>query len=725
MPVSINLNSSGFPVTNGNVQVWTKASWSDPFALDTTMLVQECVKTIAPGVSTAVLHRRYGSIKQPGANAFSTVSKLTTRGYYVLIVFDTEDPEEFTWLGYADYPVTIKRYPSLSGDPESGIQEIPCWGFDRVLEYALISTTVSLDSASDAQRTNTGSTFNRADQNGISKGNRTTDADRPTVNSVDRHVFSTVTGDSQFWTTRDIFEHLTVFHLPTNDYGLATIPWDTPLLTPLPDWDRPTLETDGRSVHEVLSELLGPDRMLGWKVEADVDLVSNPPVVDSVDILPFTRAASAITLPSIGSLPANPDTITWVSDADPHTDTQTDLDDSDAVDQVIVRGPREIAVGTFRVGASQEIGPGWATSEREAYEDTYSGLAGWAALALHRKREWNQYYREKPQVEDVYSYFPVPLAWDGTMDGDPLFVEEPGPTTYIPYFGNVEILDELPLYRGVDYEGGPIGDVDESNGRTFLPILVFLEKPYDPGLYISAQNAATVVGSPPVRTPNALKFDIRVFPDNQDRPGMRLKIFGAPQHALWPAFDGNDADPEKTNPNIWGAFNFRDALVTAAMRGDRRPQYAIPASVSSDLVRRKVITLEHPGLQHVNIAAGTVVSLDKDGDVITSDGGTLRDPLPILQALATLASQSLVEDRKTVSIRTGRMLGQVKPGQLLTTVNGETVNIVVQETRIFAYVSEDDSPPPLTLSIRGATNRIDIVSLVGRVPQPQIESSRR
>ena len=57
---------------------------------------------------------------------------------------------------------------------------------------------------------------------------------------------------------------------------------------------------------------------------------------------------------------------------------------------------------------------------------------------------------------------------------------------------------------------------------------------------------------------------------------------------------------------------------------------------------------------------------------------------------------------------------------MITTVNGETVNAVIRQMRITSPVIEGDSPPPTIMSIEASTNEIDLVSLVGRVPEPEI-----
>ena len=138
------------------------------------------------------------------------------------------------------------------------------------------------------------------------------------------------------------------------------------------------VESDGVSVGSVLDEILSPSRMLGWKV-APVIAAGPPPSVSALQIVPFTRAASAISLPSVGSLPANADVSTFASVGDPLTDVAVDVDSSEAVDQVVVQGPREIGVGTLR---PSEHTPAWKTSDQLDYDDAFSNDPGWNGLDL-------------------------------------------------------------------------------------------------------------------------------------------------------------------------------------------------------------------------------------------------------------------------------------------------------------------------------------------------------
>lgn len=732
---TINLNNAPLQCGTPRVAIYTKANWSGPWVEQKLVSVMEARWATAPSFSTATLRRRFGWILPAGELSYRYVPPITTHGYYVCIVYSGEDGYPRVWVGYADKPIITERHHEAFNGGASGVQDIPCWGMDRALQYARVNSTVfaNPDTASNQKwlRRDHPATFNLN-----TFGNRTKDEIQLYDignQTVEGHVFCLPNEpDPKFWSTREIIKYMARFHLPTNDSLAQRLPFRINAnAADLPAWDRPVLNPDGKSLWDVLTELLSSDRMLGWTLIPNVTNASNFPGqtdlnIASLDIVPFTRLRSPLTLPSIGAMPANNAQITWVSNLDPNTDGELQEDASDTVEQVIVEGPREIAVGTFRIS---ELQIGWPSALSAEYSTALSDQPGWEDLKRHEKARSNEYFRQLPKFADVFRLYIIKPKWDGTCDGYPLFLEIPDPqdenadVPYVPYLGNAEILPDLPLYMGVDYEGAA-NEVDETPGRQRLPISVWFEKPQDPGKYTPAQTAYTNFGNPPVQNPNALPWQFRVVPDNIQGAGFAFEISGAPKHALaGPLFTPNNGDPENGNDWVWGGYDYADMLITAAMRGDRRPNFRMPATVNGDLVRRTIIRLEHRSLEHVKIAAATVIGLDSDEETVTSDGGVLRDPLPILEALCRLAAESLVNPRKSLSIRTGRTLGDLFPGEMIATYNGQMANVIISEIRMTTPEvagPQSDNPPAAMMSVEASTNMIDIVSLVGRVPEPTV-----
>lgn len=714
----VDLNALEDQPVNTDLLVYTKSTWTDTFAFQPNLIVEEVSWTVAPKISVASLHWRYGNeVFAPRSSQSTVVSPITNRGYYVLIVQELGDGNRLSWLGFADLPVTIQY------DDVSGVQQIPCFGFDRALQYSAITTTVHVDS-SDAERwlrNDLGAVFNEH-----IKGNRSDakvklseDDPAPTLYAFENPSVE----KRKWWSTQAIVQHLALFHLPTFDNVAGDIPWNITGFDRIPDWDRPRLETDGRTLHECFEELSNADRMLGWRVMPQVSFSGTTPTtlvptVDSIDIEFFSRAGSSVSLPGVTDLPANHDIQVWTHVRDRVTDSTVDDDDSEVVDQIIVRGPREIAVGTFRW--ESEWIAGWTPTELTEYITAYSDRTFWAGKTEAEKRELNQYFRGLSKYEDVYRTFPIDDDWDGSCNGEPLFyLLKPEDPNYVPYLGNVKIMPRLPLFRGVDYSGG-VDTVNEERGRDTMPILAYIEHPGYSNRYTPVQTAFNDFGAPRIKYPNALEFEIRIAPYFDRGPGFRFDVQGAPQHAHRPSFTGNEADPENNNAKMWGKLDSETMLITAAMMGDRRPEVRIPDTVDADIVRKRYITLEHRGLEHVTIAAATVVGIDHKAELDESEGGTLRDPFDMLTGLANLAAERYLKPRKTAKIKSGRVIN-VEPGGLIKSINGDEVNAVISEVRISTPVSESESPPPYTIVIHAVDNDMDLASLIGRVPEPEID----
>jgi hypothetical protein len=78
----------------------------------------------------------------------------------------------------------------------------------------------------------------------------------------------------------------------------------------------------------------------------------------------------------------------------------------------------------------------------------------------------------------------------------------------------------------------------------------------------------------------------------------------------------------------------------------------------------------------VVLAEGTVVAIKPDASFDTSDGGKLRDPIPLPRSLCILASETYLKPRKSVRMVTGRRISGIAFGSMLSYVNGIETNSV-------------------------------------------------
>lgn len=723
--ITINLNDRDqYPprVLAGDAQVWTKASWLDPFALRPDLTPVQSVWTLAPDVSTATLEYRFGRVLVPGSSEYSTLSRITARGYWVLIRWRSDNGSPIDWLGYAETPVTRERYPARDSLPETGLQTIPCFGLMRALEQTWIDSTVYADPEDDsnARRSGgTGSTFNEGMRGNRSSEKRSVDGSGPTA-----YVFTDPNDDeSQWWSTRDIVEHLAAFHLPTPmsvpiDGG---VPWQINNLHVLPNWDRPSIDSDLRDVASILSELVEPSKMLSWGIGI-TGVGSTPPIINAVTINPFSLLAEPLTLPA-GTLVANPTAVHLAAADDPLTTVEIDQDASGVVDQIIVQGPREISVCTLSAHPADKSTheKGWTEEDRTKYEDGARFFPGFAVLSLSDKRDRNERFRTTGKLRDVYSLYRFKREWDGKNQNEFLFEpakDEGGEdVAYIPAPLQIEMLDYLPLYQEVNYMAAP-KDVDESNGLTLRqPVFSLRERNADGTLsenriYVDSTGRLTLPDDLLKARPFQLAYEL------EDGLNLRIIVTDAPQHAIaGKEFVGNMGDVDQET--VFGDMIHSGWEITLAIRGDRRPRYSIPspeALEGLDVVRRKVVTLDDDSLASVWIAKNTVVGWANGvPNSVKSPGGLLRDPKPILESICRMLAKQHGQPRNRATIKTGRRLPQLELGMMIRSIDTADgpVDAPICEIRIDApTVSGDGAPQGATQSFVASPYRADVMSLL-------------
>lgn len=678
-------------------RVWTKPTWAAQFTLRPDLVCTQTSSTIAPDVPTAALEYHYGLGLAVGTGSIGTYTPITSWGYYVLVEWFTATERRW-WLGYAGKPVTTPIRAAAAGIPAAGIQRIPCVGLERSFELSTVRTTVHADpdtseGADPFVRHTTATPFNPN-----RSGNRH-DAGGVPIFALPRAT------PTRLWSRRQIVQHLLTYHLPTPSGMAAGIPWAIGDLTMIPDWDGPMLICDNRTLADCLAELLSRDRMLGWRLVPTI-VTGLPPTVTAITFTPFSRSPFPIVLPTLPPLPGNPISHTLLTAADPLTDLAISEDDTDLVNQVVVEGPREIGVCTLRFG--HDLEKDWTnTQEGNIYNDGAKNEPGWNALSQSEQRVANERVRDGWEVDRVFRSLVIPNDWDAKADSsDPVFVDD-----YAPFVGSIEILDFLPLYREVDYQDFA-DEVDESSGLRYRDPLIMIELP-GTGLYTRVETLGALRSGQNAKYAG-LTFSLTAAPDNSRGPGIRLEVANGPAHAIaGPGFVGTTADVEQST--FYG-FDYDTVIATVGLLGDRRPFYAIPSDAelgSADYITRRVIRIEDKSLQHIHIAAATVVDLDPDGDVLSSNGGVLRDPEPQLRAIALVAAEIYTKPNRRIDLRSSRMLSGIEPGHVIYYADGVETKATVVEIRIDAPITDGGTPTgDVALTITAAGERIDLMQLL-------------
>lgn len=710
------------------VQVWTSPTIGTPFSLRPDLIPVDCQWHAAPGADNATLEYRYGLIIPAGRHLPQILTPITTRGYWVIIRWRCDDGQWLDWAGYAEYPVTRDHTPPRGDLPAAGQQTIQCSGFARALDADQIRSAVYLAGAPGtpvARRS--GQVGLTANAPGGTYG-RSAAEHSLTVDGPSAYVFDGAR-PAATWSTRQIVDHLLAFHLPRatppppSGGTSVGIPWAVGDLTALPDWDTPAIDTDGRTLASLLAELISPSRLLGWtvtpQIDGDPDLLDTPPSIASVTIDAYTATSTTLPLPG-GDMPPNQTLIDIVAGTDPLTTITTDIDATASYDQVVVQGPREIGIGTLEAyPATAQWQQGWTSQHADDYAAGGSAADDWATLDLSTRRRRNELARSAQGVSDAYRLWTLPADYDWTTTGGGrfFFTRAPGDPPYQPS-PLVVSLDpaSLHLYQGVDYSGAP-AQVNESPAVAGLadplpPLWFWRADPDDPDS-IALLGRRRDQTAPDSRVQAFRDFDLQPQITTRDgSPAVLMVVRGAPQHAIaGGSWVGNDADVDQAT--VYGDQPPGNWAVVVAAHSDRRPSWSIPPDdqlTNLDVARRRIITIDDADAQLVHIAAGTVLGFAADGSPQVSDGGILRDPLPLLQSLCQLAYTLYGRPQYHCSIRTARRLSAIRVGAMLRRVDlaAQPIDATVASITITAPLTEGDRATSAQMTITAASPRGDI-----------------
>lgn len=666
-------------------RVYTRAAWADSWTERPDIACVQCVWNAAPDRSSATLVRDYGRTLTPGGIATSDLTALSLEGAFVLIEWDNDESGINYWLGVIDGRADAPDGPTDGTIPASGRQSFTAYGMERLLQVAPVLDTV-WDDSGVSTRSGGATAFNAG-----GKPNRSA-----SVITDETYVFDFDPTAAEFWSTQDIINHLLFYHLPTNDRGVASIPWTLANASIVPDWDAPEVETEGLTIWEILNRLLDSRLLLGWAVGFDNT---------SLNVAPFSLAAASIALGG-ETFAANGTQHTLTYSSDPMSEGEISIDRSDMCDQVIVRGAQRVSVCTVRV-AEGDLEAGWTTALEDDYNDGASNDVSYASWDLYRQREANDTVRRGPPLEDVFSLLLWPDAWGWTVDNDGsaenVFDPDSGTDPYVPYRGAVELLPSLPFKQGGDYAGA-ISSVYEHAQGDFRKPLVMVSIEGFAGEIVDVTRIGQGLKIVP-ETGETIDYTVSVETD-PDRLGLRLRVHGGPQHAI----AGSDFTALTADEFGTANWDILTTIATVALTDDRYCEAIQPATPSTaDVVRRRVF---HVGdaYQQIYIVPGTVVEVGIDNDERTSDGGYLRDDTDKLGYLAELLEAYHTNPRNSLTLRTHRRTGQMNVGDMIDTANGTSIEAVVTRIQIDAPLGDGRQAPQATQTFIATAVPLDFLA---------------
>jgi hypothetical protein len=674
--------------------VYVRQEWSFEWTLAPYIHCDEATWCVAPTMPTATLVCEYGEIARPGALQFSKESRRDYQRFYVKVVFAIGDGETLdgtkTWYGIVeltdDQKGGAKVYTNAAGETlvvATGEQTWQAFGLEQLLAVHTIRNSV----VKDAVHTTTVTVKRGVCFNEDGKANRHTTL----YDTV--YPFASKSSNAETWSSRHIVEYLLKHQTPTKANGDVEVPFALmEFWAPaIPDWDAPELDQEQQTTYDLLVSLVSRQRLASWYLW--VDETTTPA---TVYVIPFTLSADSVSLELEGSsaIPANPWPVHLKFDSDHSARASLRVSALEQYDQFIVRGARRRSVFSARF-SYDTIEAGWTAAQETSYGYGASNATGFPSGAeVHERQRWHAEARSRPEVIDVFRRFEIPDDWDGRDgtddndgDGNQVFPywdtgydypendESVIDTDEPPYYSRGLIVEStLPLLEGVDYSGSKIedGSVDtsDSSGQERGPFVAWKLPNTSPTRYQDIQR----IGSKSdleVESPDENELwscDVVVPPNDR---AIELVVHGQPQWII--ATDSFSPQPED---EVTGEHDYQDMIVTWSVLDDRYAEGVYPDDDTLALLeislRRKVI-YAGDSFRMDYVVPGTVVAIDVDGDLVTSDGGFVNDDRAQLQAVARVAWEWYGIDRYVLQLETDQLSSQVEIGELVTDIGDDTV----------------------------------------------------
>jgi hypothetical protein len=703
--------------------------WLDvPWVLQENLWCEQCEWSLLPSIPTAQLVLHYGRVLPHATNAMGTQAKLNLSGWWVKIEFDCADGV-ITWYGFIDEINDAQG--GIHTTQPTGKQTFIAYSVAQCLAHALVDKSVWADTdwslmvggnqplktkESQPVAFNDNGLPNRSEQP-ISGSHvfypRDSYTKKPSTSGGVNYFQYT----PQYWSTKDIADYI-----ENGNASTSISQSDRPLKfrftnkSLLPDWDRPVVQVEGRTLLAVISDLISTDKMMQISVKVDDTVVPNEIVLEISSTID-----TDIALPNGETHPASTELLKLVCREAQDVNVSVQSSTTSIANQIIVKGALKETVLTCQIedplGLDKPLIAGWNLDQQTKYNQGASLDTGYAAALDAEQKRFNQIARSKPTVSDTFKVFSLNPYFildeqfaNGTSNADGFIFNEPDPANpgqvraYYPFWNEVKILPVLPFKKALDYsQAAP--PVDDELLTEYRPPFVIFKHP-DAGVYLQAEKMSSIDGDP--------NFSVGVGLTS-DSQSLSLDVHGEQQHAIaagnFVKLDADDLEP---------TWKYEDAYITIAIQEDRRVEAIYPATVPAglDMVRQKVI-YAGDGFRQVRLVKDTIVDLTTTGEPIKTkpglaniDGYFIDDSLA-LESIAKIASYWYTVPRKILRLSTPRPSSQVAVGQILQDSDGELIGTIVTQISLSTPLGENLSVSPPTFSIvtaRGEANPLSFVS---------------
>jgi len=654
--------------------VYTKTTWAGDWTEQPLLQALSVAVQAAPGHSSATLSWKYGETMQPEIGSRKADSYLTPiprgdfLGNYVRIEFLDQ-----VWWGIIQ-DVEDDNYGLIDGKIPKGLQSYTAFGLTWFLDNGKPINQTLIKYSGGTQ------TIDRA----IPFNGGTDGSQAPRKNAVAwKNYDSTakcftdraVTAAPIAWKASTAIDYILANFSPRNAAGSLLVPFVLASdAASFLNYELPLVDYSGLTPWQVITRLVDHKRGL---------LLFTKVVNDEVQLVVRSQNATAITLPSGGTIPANPDLMSY--NFDNAVNVRSARVTSTLVrkyDQVICLGERAGSVFTVRPGVNFEAD--WTDAQKTTYNAAASGLSGYSALSTADKAAANTDRRAADDLERVFSWWRGSRTWNGRSATDPSGSDPPFAFPQIDADGTVttstaanvqraglRVQDFLPLRAGVDYTSAAItadtDGTDDADADYLPPILLVkaaaIRASGDAG-WVHGERLNAGYDSESTKRQYKFSVDLQV---REDSFGLIFKTQGAPQHFLcrdlFTAVDSSDSVPTTES------LTSTDWLATIYVQQDQycRAQYPKQADLPAlDLIRPLVLQFERAFLDYV--VPGTVLGVKAGELQKTSAGGYVRDDRKRLEDMARLAFAWHGQTRRILSLSLKGLTTGFEVGHLITTI---------------------------------------------------------
>lgn len=680
-------------------RVYVKTNWSDDWTYVPGLWASDIAWGVLPKIGAARLQWLAFQGRLPHEAVETYHPFLELNGKFVKIEVDAiNDPtpaapnpevQTLRWFGFFDREQIVRDdVIRLDGEVKpTGYQGLLATGVEQLLDDTIVldgwyrqlrTFEVGGDEFQQVAATQTGRApvFNEG-----GKPNRAAPKDG------DRYLFAEFADGAMYWSTYDIVEYLLTEFPPLQGRGapLANLALNFQTDLILPTWDRPVLSAHGRSVWDLLCELIHARRGLGgyFSIPDDKD--------GTWELVTFTHAIDAIVLSDASPnhiLVANPAQYNLVvdrgtgevRDSRPDLEVQVQLGAESVYNRVVAQGaPRRSCFSSYLYKDADQpfIVRDWTDAEEDAYNKGAEDAGDYPASASDRN-ERNATARGSDKLAHVFSRFTISPKFTGGPGFGISQLDDEGTTIY-PEPDNATFPSNwplgwrlsrvLPLYEGQDYTNEtlptwPYSTESRPDPAPLSPMVFLIED----DKWINADRYG-LAGK------GKRKWSLGIRCEEHP-PRIWIESHNARQHVIAKNHFVARSDADESNDEA--EFDYEGNLhVTLCIEEMRRAEAVWPdpiANINNDPVLRVKYIDCGDDYRLDWVAKDTVVGIDPETSepLVTQVGGYVRDDRPFLMQVARAAYEFYRRPRANCTIQKPGATNAIWLGMLLVQIGRES-----------------------------------------------------